>query len=204
MSRPGSVSRSFSAATASPAPTRSAYQAPAPSAAPGSNSPSLAYRQHHDVTAPQIDTTAFRQSWRLVTRLDGLLEAGRIDRETWNYAAEWRRWFETVTPYRHQSWDVRVQVSCVPNDGGMLRRIAAAGQLREAAAALGELRIRLLEACVVHDRAWREIAALLRVTDKTATTRVVEALEALADWRAGRPVAPPPAPQYRRNGAGAS
>lgn len=159
--------------------------------------PTRQFAQHHDVAAPQVDARAFRQGWRVASRLDQLLDAGRIDREAWDCAHEWRRWFEVVTPYRQQQWDVRVQVSRVPNDAGMLLRVAAATRLREAVAALGELRVRLLEACVVRDRPWREIATLLRLSDKTAAVWVVEAIGALADWRTGRTVAPPPVLRYR-------
>lgn len=38
---------------------------------------------------------------------------------------------------------------------------------------------------MVRDLSRREIATLLRVTDKTATVWVIEALSALADWRCG-------------------
>ena len=41
--------------------------------------PSAAYRQHHDVEAPRVDTSAFRQGWRVVTRLDALASEGAID-----------------------------------------------------------------------------------------------------------------------------
>jgi hypothetical protein len=57
--------------------------------------------------------------------------------------------------------------------------------------------MRLLDCCVLRDLSWPEIAALLRVSDKTATVRVVGALIALADWRNGRPVAPPPVLRFR-------
>jgi hypothetical protein len=50
---------------------------------------------------------------------------------------------------------------------------------------------------VARDLSWREIATLLWVTDKTATVWVIEALSALADWRCGRTVAPPPVLRFR-------
>lgn len=55
----------------------------------------------------------------------------------------------------------------------MLRRVEAAARLRACTEALGELRVRLLDCCVVRGPSWREIAALLRVSDKTATSWVV-------------------------------
>jgi hypothetical protein len=73
--RPGIVTRSFAATAARPGPQRLPVPAAAVKAAP------TPYRQHHDVTAPQVDSTAFRQGWRVAARLDGLLESGRIDCE---------------------------------------------------------------------------------------------------------------------------
>jgi hypothetical protein len=97
MRRPGSlVSRSFSAASVMPSPHASAPLPPAVA----TNQPTPAYRRHHDVEAPQVDSTAFRQGWRVCSRLDSLLEAGRIDREAWDAAHAWCRRAETVTPFR--------------------------------------------------------------------------------------------------------
>jgi hypothetical protein len=150
------------------------------------------------VTAPQVDATAFRQAWRVATRLDGLLETGRIDREAWDCAHEWRRWAETLIPSRVQQWDIRVdRPAASARDAGMLWRIEAATKLREAGEALGALRVKLLEASVLHDLSWRAIAMQLRCSDKTALDRVAEAVTALADWRRGRIVPPPPVMRYR-------
>jgi hypothetical protein len=126
-----------------------------------------------------------------------LLDAGRIDRETWDCAQQWRRWAELIGLSHVQRWDVRSDAPCHPSDLPMLRRVEAATKLRACTEALGELRVRLLDCCVLRDLSWREIATLLRVSDKTATVWVVEALIALADWRNGRPVAPPPVLRFR-------
>jgi hypothetical protein len=184
MLRPGLLHRSHGTAAAVAAPV-------------ATNRPTPQFRQHHTVETPQVDANAFRQAWRVQTRLDGLLESGRIDREQFEAAQAWRRWAETVTPFRAQSWDVRVDASLMANDAGMLFRVKAASSLRAAADALGELRIRLLEACVLRDRSWREIGDRLRVDAKTAIRYTVEAITALADWHAGRTVAPPPVIRYR-------
>jgi hypothetical protein len=58
-------------------------------------------------------------------------------------------------------------VRCAINDGGMAHRVDAAGRLRQAAAALSPLRIAILEALVLRDCAWTELARLLRLSDKT-------------------------------------
>jgi hypothetical protein len=150
------------------------------------------------VTPPRVDGAAFRPGWRVSTRLDSLLEAGRIDRDQWDAAHEWRRWAETIHPSPAQNWDVRVDHSLnIAADAGMVHRLAAAARLREAAEAIGPLRARILEAVVVHDRSWLELGRLLQVSDKTAVQRAAEAVAALADWRNGRTVAEPPAVRFR-------
>jgi hypothetical protein len=188
MRRPGQiVARSF-AATA----TRPAVAVP-PSSRP---TPELLHR--HEVVAPQVDDRAFRQGWLVQSRLDGLLAIGRIDREAWECAQEWRRWAVAVMPHRGQRWEARVDDSPVAEaDIAMLHRVNAAMRLRQVSDALGELRVRLLECCVLHDFSWRAIAEKLRISDKTAREYVAEALEALADWRAGRTVASPPVLRFR-------
>jgi hypothetical protein len=196
MARPGSVvTRSFSASAAT-RPTPHSAAVPPPAVA--TSRPTTQFTRHHDVTAPQVDSTAFRQGWRVATRLDALLEAGRIDREAWDFAHEWRRWAETIVPSRVQQWAIRVDMPAASaRDAGMLWRIAAATKLRESGEALGPLRVKLLEASVLHDLSWRAIATQLRCSDKTALDRVAEAVAALADWRCGRIVPPPPVMRYR-------
>jgi hypothetical protein len=96
MARPGpTVSRSYSASAATRLSPHSASVSPA---AVATSRPTSQFTRHHDVAPPQVDGRAFRQGWRVTTRLDGLLETGRIDREAWNCACEWRRWAETVMP----------------------------------------------------------------------------------------------------------
>jgi hypothetical protein len=191
MSRPGLIRRSY-------ATVASQSRTPTPIAASViSNRPTPQFARHHEVAAPQVDHAHFRPGWKVQTKLDALLETGRINREAWDCAQLWRRWAEVVTPFRAQSWDVHVDASTVANDTSMLFRVNAAAKLRAAAVALGELRIRLLEACVLKDRSWRELGQLLRVSDKTAMRFVVEALEALGDHAAGRAVAPAPIIRFR-------
>jgi hypothetical protein len=192
MRRSGIVTRSYTVTVSA----RPAAAAPLPAVT--TNRPTPQFTRHHEVTAPQVDSTAFRQGWRVATRLDGLLEAGRINREAWDCAREWRRWAETITPSRVQQWDNPVDMPAASaRDAGMLWRIAAATKLRKASEALGALRVKLLEASVLHDLSWRTIASQLRCSDKTALDRVAEAVTALAEWRCGRSVPPPPTMRYR-------
>src|SRR5262249_54017831 len=76
------VTRSFAATATRPAPR------PAVPLVVTTAAPTPQFRQHHNVEAPQVDSTAFRQGWRVTTRLDALLEAGRIDKEQWEAARE--------------------------------------------------------------------------------------------------------------------
>lgn len=193
MRRTGIVTRSF------------ATTAPRLPVGPGvaTSRPTPEFLARHVVTAPQVDQQAFRPGWLVQSRLDGLLAAGKIDREAHEVARQWRHWAELIGVQHVQRWDVRVDAAVHPRDAVMLRRIEAAAKLRDSLGALGELRVRLLECCLVRDLSWREIALRARLSDKTAQGRVVEAIEALADWQAGRPVAPPPELSYRRNGIGA-
>jgi hypothetical protein len=194
MARSGpTVTRSF----ATTAPRSASRNASAVTAAIATARPTPQFSRHHDVAPPQVDSNAFRQGWRIATRLDGLLESGRIDREQWDAACAWRKWVETVTPSRVQPWEIRVDTPGVPNETGVLLRVQTAGKLRAAAEALGPLRIKLLDWIVAKDCAWAEIGRFMRVSDKTARDRAIEALTALADWYAGRTVAPAPVIRFR-------
>jgi DNA-directed RNA polymerase specialized sigma24 family protein len=162
---------------------------------PPTNRPTPQFTRHHDIAAPQVDATAFRQGWRVTARLDGLLEAGRIDREQWDGAQQWRRWAELIGLSHVQRWDVRPDAPCHPDDLPMLRRVQAASRLRSVAEALGPLRVRLLTMCVSEDRSWREIGDRLGIDGKTARAWCAAAVVALAAYLAGEPV--PEAPALR-------
>lgn len=179
---PGSlVTRSFSASVS---PRSTPHSAPVLPPVVATSRPTAQFTRHHDV----VDAAAFRQGWRVCSRLDSLLEAGRIDQEAWDCAHEWRRWAETVTPLRAQRWDVRVDVSAVPNDTGMLIRTTAATD------------------CVTWPSPWascvsaswkpywcgicpsQELGRLLRLSHKTAREWAAEDRGAGRAVRAGPPV----------------
>jgi hypothetical protein len=182
MSRPGLIHRSYAAAAVS-----------GPASRPvATNQPTPQFQQHHDVERPQVNSTAFRQGWRVRTRLDGLLEAGRIDREAWDAACMWRRWVERTGSLPAQAWDVRVDRSLVPNDAAALARVQTAAKLRGVADALGPLRNRLLEFAIRDDRSWRQIGDRLGIDGKAAQAWVANAIITLAAFLAGKPVPDPP------------
>jgi DNA-directed RNA polymerase specialized sigma24 family protein len=190
------VTRSFAAIAARPTPRGAPAPIPTPPAASTSR-PTTEFRQHHRVEAPQVDSTAFRQAWLRTTRLDGLLEAGRIDRDQHDAASRWRAWGEKTAPLRVQPWDVRVDRSVVPNDAVALARVQTAAKLRAVAEALGPLRVRLLTMCVLEDRSWREIGDRLGVDGKTAKDWCAASVIALAAFLAGEPVPEAPLLRFR-------
>jgi DNA-directed RNA polymerase specialized sigma24 family protein len=189
------VTRSFSATTARPTPHSAPPSPPLPPPAVSTSRPTAEFRQHHRVEAPQVDSTAFRQGWRVATRLDGLLDARLIDRGQHGAACRWRTWAEKAAPLPAQAWDVRVDRSPVPNDTAALLRVQTAANLRAVAEALGPLRVRLLTMCVAEDRSWREIGDRLGMDGKTAKDWCAAAVVALAACLAGEPV--PESPQLR-------
>lgn len=77
----GIITRGFSASVAS-RPNRARDAIPPPEQA------DLQQIISTNMTSPtrKSTSTAFRQGWRFTRRLDGLLEAGRIDREAWENA----------------------------------------------------------------------------------------------------------------------
>jgi len=170
---------------------------PLPSLPPPSNAPAAEYRQHHEVEAPQVDTSSFRQGWRVHSRLDSLATSGRIDRQQLEAAVTWGNWAERVATPGTSPWRIRVDGG--GQGGGTFadRQIDVAARLRESTAALGTSRIALLGACVVEDMSWRRLGLRLGVSAETARERVVEAIAALALWLAGEPVPPAPAVRFR-------
>jgi hypothetical protein len=125
-----------------------------------------------------------------------LLECGRIDRRQLEAAVSLKGWCVAVGRSRTSTWlGLRV-------DGGRWtdglvtgRQLDAARRLHVASQALGAGRIKLLCWTIVDDLPWVELGKRLRLSTKTATGRAVEAIVALALWRADLPV--PPAPVNR-------
>ena len=143
--------------------------------------PSVEYLAHHDVDAPRVDLSAFRQGWRVRTRLAQLHADGAITARAWGAGMQFVLDWE-VAYGRGRS----APLMMMPGGGGadeharMAQRVDAVTRLREAGEHLGPLAFRLIEQCVVHDLAWAAIARTHDVTAPTARRWTIAALKHLA------------------------
>lgn len=141
--------------------------------------PSAEFRAHHDVAAPRVDADAFRQGWRVTTRLDGLLADGLITAAGYGAALRWRRDWELAfgsAPARAYDGP---RAAPGPS-GGPIPRLAALGRLRAAESALGGFATGILIGLVARDMAWRRLAAGLGCEPATARRWAVVMIEGLA------------------------
>jgi hypothetical protein len=156
-----------------------------------SNAPSRAYRRHHAVEAPEVDARAFRQGWRVSTRLDRMLAARQIDGGVWQAAADYRAAWEAALALRSGVSASRVTGNGGDREAAMLTRMSHASRLRWVDGQLGHLASWLVFACVVEDQSWHRMGRRLGVRNTTAQTWTIAALRLMtALWhrhvRAGR------------------
>jgi hypothetical protein len=95
-----------------------------------------------------------------------------------------------------QRWERRLFVSTL-SPGIAPAQVNAARALRASGEALGGYRTRILYDHLVEDLSWAELGARRHLDPKTARRRAVACLDALACWRAGRPLPPPPVERFR-------
>lgn len=140
--------------------------------------PSIHVQQHYDgITAPQVDHRAFRQGWRVSTRLDALLRDALIDAATWQMAVHLRATWERAYGVGLGPSGELPASRVVNFDHTLACRLDAASAIRIIKASIGAPRLWLIEQCVVHDAAWGRTAAQLKISDKTARTWTAEALQ---------------------------
>lgn len=141
--------------------------------------PSREYRRHHDVTAPQVDASAFRQGWRVHSRLDALAASGQIEAGVYQAATEYRAAWERILATGGVRW-------IAGGRGGSdaharrARQMEALRRVREADAAIGPVAAWHCYACAVEDWSWAAIGRQVWCNPETARDRTAKSLAALA------------------------
>lgn len=143
-----------------------------------SNRPSVSYLGHYDVLAPLVDGRTFRTSWRVRTRLEGLLRRSQISARDYATACAFRNTWD-----RAEAGPSRSALASQGGAGGTgfsptgsldaARQIALIGGLlspREAVLVLG---------CVILDVSWAELARHLAISETTASIHAGRAVKRL-------------------------
>lgn len=154
-----------------------------------SNQPSAAYRRHHDVEAPRIDARAFRQGWRVRSRLDVLLRDGRLTPGQWQAAVEYRAaWERAHAPSFGGGAGLELLHCGGGGDGDHLAGLAdTLRRLREVEARIGRLASALCFVCIVQDQPWADLGRLWGCDPHTVRDRTVAAIRRLAiAWNMAR------------------
>jgi hypothetical protein len=147
-----------------------------------SNAPTARRAQHvAGIEAPQVDALAFRQGWRVASRLDVLHRTGRLTRGQWLAAVEYREAWERAR------LEASTTMRLLRGGGGdsdsharLLAGIGTMAKLRAIEDALGQWRADLCRACIVHDLPWAELARRLHHDRETVRNWTVLAIVALA------------------------
>jgi hypothetical protein len=157
-----------------------------PRSPPASSAPSAWRRQHGQIEAPDISSTAFRPYFRSRSQLDKLLSQRAISEREWQAADRFRRLYELAhhSELRGGAYDrVYVDQHCrrpgqaEPSDV----RLAAIEKLVRIRRTLGPIVFGIAVEVAVHDTCWAQLARKLGGIDpKTARSRGVEAIAVLA------------------------
>ena len=171
-----------------------------------SNAPGPARVQHvEELEVPRVDATAFRQGWRVRTRLDRLRADGRISAGTWQAADEYRDAWDRVLAQGGWSEPGRVGGSGSDPHHRLVSLLTTLTRLRAVEEAIGRLASDLCRACAVQDRSWAWIARAYHRNPETVRDWTADALQLLAAaWggppgprKAARRVDPPGGPGKR-------
>jgi DNA-binding transcriptional ArsR family regulator len=156
------------------------------------NAPTRELRGHvEDVEDPRVDERAFRQGWRIRTRLDQLLVDQRISAGEWQAATEFRSaWLSARELTARESGGSGIRIAGGrTTDAATIARLEAAKRVRIVEITLGKLAIALVVACVVEDLSWAAIGRHLHRDAETVRDWTVVAIGALsrvwgfATWR---------------------
>jgi hypothetical protein len=147
-----------------------------------SNAPAAVRSQHVEaIEPPRVDASAFRQGWRVRTRLDALLVDGSITPAQWTaadqYRALWGRVFGLATPLDATRGSGR---GAGGPDARAVALLDLSAQVFAVERAIGPLATRLTTLCVIEDRSWAEIGRLTARHPQTARTWCVLAIRAVA------------------------
>jgi hypothetical protein len=150
--------------------------------------PSAHYRQHHEVDAPRVDTSAFRQGWRVRTRLDQLLADQRITSSEWQAEVEFRKVWSIACELAGTEPGMVRATGAASADAGLIARLDAVARLRAVEDHIGPLATGLCIACVILDLPWAEIARTMHRNPQTVRdwTALAIRAHAAAWWGAGR------------------
>lgn len=144
--------------------------------------PTVEFSRRHDVEPPRVDDVAFRQGWRVRSRLDQLLADRRINAGEWQAANDFRA-----------AWTRALEISLVgdlrlvasgsrasnPHDR-MLALVASVDRLEAVADRIGPHALGLVVACVVEDLPWAATAKYLARNPETVRDQTALAVQALA------------------------
>ena len=140
-------------------------------------------RQHHALEAPEVSERAFRQAWRVRTRVDRLLVDKAISWAEWRCAVEYRALYEcafgSLTPASRPDGTGRggaYRAGLRPSD----RQLAALRQLQKLLRQLDRPTVQLLEAVIVEDVKWCVLGKRLGAHSCTARRWAVAAIKLLA------------------------
>lgn len=156
-----------------------------------SHLPTVHRAQHAQaIEAPQVDASAFRQGWRVASRLDALHRDGHITAGEWQAAAEYRAAWHRVLSASSGSSFGQMRVSGGAGDGGAdrLARLAdTIGRLRSVEARIGSTAAMLSYWCVVADRSWATTGRALQRNPETVRDWTTDAIRLLAlAWSSAR------------------
>jgi hypothetical protein len=142
--------------------------------------PTAHFRAHHEVEEPRIDLAAFRPAWRVRFRLDMLLVTRAISPREWFAAVTYRQNWNIAFGHALESTGKPARGSSrISGDHYTARRLDALAALKMVSRGIGPVKVRLIEACAVHDLSWRALGAQLRLDPRTARSRTIFAIKML-------------------------
>ena len=152
-----------------------------------SNAPSADRLRHAEaIEAPRVDAASFRQGWRVRTRLDALLAAGRITGADWQAAVEYRDAYGRAWGGRGGGFAGVVVSGGADLHAWQIARIATLAVLSGVERRIGTLATALVVACVIEDQSWATIAAMCRRNPETVRDWTALAIRGLAQAWATR------------------